>query len=90
MMFLKRIAGAAALTAALLGSSLIASPAQAGYIVKLQQLGTDVIATGIGILDLTGLSPIYEDKTNSIIWPTKGIIATGPAASPATFFLGIG
>ncbi|HST29323.1 MAG TPA: hypothetical protein VLK27_00620 [Chthoniobacterales bacterium] len=31
-------------------------PAQAGYIVTLQQLGPDVVATGSGPIDLTGLS----------------------------------
>ena len=31
-------------------------PAQAGYIVTLQQVGPDVVATGRGPIDLTGLS----------------------------------
>ena len=35
---------------------LIVSPgAQAGYIVTLQQVGADVVATGSGAIDLTGL-----------------------------------
>ena len=32
-------------------------PAQAGYIVTLQQNGTDVVASGSGPIDLTGLVP---------------------------------
>jgi hypothetical protein len=31
-------------------------PAQAGYIVTLQQVGPDVVATGSGAIDLRGLS----------------------------------
>ena len=31
-------------------------PAQAGYVVTLQQVGPDVVATGSGTIDLTGLS----------------------------------
>ena len=31
-------------------------PAQAGYIVTLQQVGPDVVATGSGAIDLTGLT----------------------------------
>jgi hypothetical protein len=39
-MFVKRMAGAAALGAALLlGSGLLASPAQAGYVVTLEEVG---------------------------------------------------
>ena len=31
-------------------------PAQAGYIVTLQQVGPDVVTTGSGAIDLRGLS----------------------------------
>ena len=31
-------------------------PAQAGYIVTLQQVGPNVVATGSGAIDLTGLT----------------------------------
>src|SRR5215831_17107812 len=40
-----------------LASLLSIRPAQAGgYIVKLQQVGPDVVATGSGAIDLTGLT----------------------------------
>jgi VPDSG-CTERM motif len=42
-----------AATAALL---ILSQPAQAGYIVTLQQVGSNVVATGSGALDLTGLT----------------------------------
>ena len=31
-------------------------PAQAGYVVTLQQVGPDVVATGSGAIDLRGLT----------------------------------
>src|SRR4051812_47094405 len=43
MTFLKQIAGAAALGAALL-TSFFSSPTQAGYVVTLQEVGSDVVA----------------------------------------------
>src|SRR4051812_10233019 len=79
MTFLKRIAGAAALGAALLtGSSLLASPAQAGYVVILEEVGNDVAATGGGIIDLTGLSFVGESFVGAGIIPVIGAIVTGP------------
>src|SRR3954447_21894027 len=51
MMFLKRIAGAALM----FGSGLLGSPAPAGYIVTLQEVGSDVVATGGGEIELNGL-----------------------------------
>jgi len=38
-----------------LGWLLTVRPAQAGYIVTLQQVGPDVVATGSGAIDVTGL-----------------------------------
>jgi PEP-CTERM motif len=51
------VAGATALgMAALIGYGLFARPAQAGYVVDLTQEGPNVIATGSGPIDLTGLT----------------------------------
>ena len=55
MTFVKRIAGAAAVGAAML-IGLSAPSAEAGYIVDLTQQGADVVATGSGAIDLTGLT----------------------------------
>src|SRR5690348_14814208 len=41
--------------AIVLGLPLTARPAKAGYTVTLQQVGPDVVATGSGAIDLTGL-----------------------------------
>jgi hypothetical protein len=80
MTFMKRIAGAAALGAALLlGSGLLSSPAQAGYVVILEEAGNDVIATGGGIINLSGLSFLANSSARSLVTPNSGQIFTGPA-----------
>jgi len=43
--------------AIVLGWLLTVRPAEAGYTVTLQQVGPDVVATGSGAIDLTGLGP---------------------------------
>src|SRR5213079_3008984 len=54
-------------------------PAQAGYTVTLQQVGPDVVATGSGAIDLTGLTFIHSGgRDQPGIAPAGGIIATGP------------
>jgi hypothetical protein len=81
MKFMKRIAGVAALGAAmLLGSGLLASPAQAGYVVTLQEVGNDVVATGSGPIDLTGLSSTFAISSSPGINPVVAFIATGMSA----------
>ena len=56
-------------------------PAKAGYTVTLQQVGPNVVATGSGVIDLTGLSiigkPIF---TMTDIEPANGGIFTGTGA----------
>jgi hypothetical protein len=39
-----------------LSASVLAGPAQAGYVVTLTQQGSDVVATGSGPIDVTGLT----------------------------------
>jgi hypothetical protein len=46
--------------------------AQAGYIVTLQQVGPDVVATGSGPLNLTGLSKSNSFTIGPEIIPTAG------------------
>ena len=79
MTFLKQIAGAAALGAALLlGSSLTTSPAQAGYVVTLEEVGSDVVAAGNGPIDLTGLTNRGFQSTSGIgMFPLRADLATG-------------
>jgi hypothetical protein len=80
MTFLKRIVGAGALgVTLLLGSGLILSPAQAAYIVVLEEVGNDVVATGSGTLDLGGLTFLATSAARGIITPNIGSIVPGPA-----------
>jgi len=90
MTFVNRIAGAAALGAGvLLGSGPISSPAQA-YILTLKEVGNDVVATGTGALDLTGLTFSGASTDQSQMIPDIGTIVTGPAdATPFTRYFGV-
>src|SRR4051794_12096698 len=100
MSFLKRIAGTAILGAALLGTGPFLAPAEAGYVVTLTEQGGNVVATGSGPIDLTGLTgPGTGFTTASIIIRNIGFIITGPGGDfdpylgitgPASFGTGSG
>jgi hypothetical protein len=78
MTSLQRIAGAAVVGAALLfGSGPFASQAQAGYVVTLQEVGSDVVATGSGPIDLTGLTLVGATAPFAQMLPAVGGIFTG-------------
>jgi hypothetical protein len=88
MKIVKRIAGTVAFGAALLlGSGLLALPTQAGYVVTLQEVGSDVLATGSGPIDLTGLSFLPLLGSSPFINPLVAGIATGMSA-PADGYQG--
>jgi hypothetical protein len=62
-------------------------PAQANsYVVTLEQVGSNVVATGSGAIDLTGLSffvgPILE---SSGMQPVSGIIVTGSTGTGSLY-----
>ena len=63
-------------------------PAQAGYTVTLQQVGPDVVATGSGAIDLTGLTfssfgfPESRDKS-SLPSPRFGVLLSRGRLLPA-------
>lgn len=59
----------------------VGQPAHAGYIVTLEQVGPNVVATGSGAIDLSGLSLIIRGVTVSMIVPVIGGILTGPTIS---------
>ena len=52
-------------------------PAQANYIVTLQQVGPNVVATGSGAFDLTGLPVKARGSSQPLIQPFLGNIVTG-------------
>jgi PEP-CTERM motif-containing protein len=74
---------------AALAVSGLAGPAEAGYVVTLTQQGTDVVATGSGSLDLTGLtflelnSPPPPGGEEARINASVGLVVLGPTSSTA-------
>jgi hypothetical protein len=88
MIFIKGIASLGA--AMLIGLSAL--PAQAGYVVDLTQVGSDVVASGSGAVDLTGLSLVPPTLNRSaFIHPGASLIFTGPVFpdfSPADSYTG--
>jgi hypothetical protein len=97
MAFMTRIPGAAALGAAMLiGAGLSAPPAQAGYIMMLEQAGGNVVATGSGTLDITDLTNTgtfasIADMAPSLAFidvgqnSTANIIGEGHITGPSNF-----
>src|SRR5437764_9073039 len=68
-------------------------PAQAGYTVTLQQVGPNVVATGSGTIDLTGLTFSRQSTRNPEIQPNccpyeqGALIFTGPTSSSVDFYV---
>jgi len=82
--FTKQIGGAALGAAMLLGAGLCAPPAQAGYIVDLTQVGGNVVATGIGTIDLAGLR--FNGSGSGIgMVPSRGETITGASVLYGTY-----
>ena len=66
---MKTALSAAAIGVAMLtGYGLSAQPAQAGYVVDLTQ-GVNVVASGTGAIDLTGLTPSSTGDLAISEWP---------------------
>jgi len=56
---------------------ILSQPAQAGYMVTLQQVGSNVVATGTGAFDLTGLTNGGATGNVPAILPAVAFIVTG-------------
>ena len=93
MPFGRQIAGAAALgMAMLIGGGLYVSPVvAAGYVVTLEQVGSNVVATGNGAIDLTGLSFQGNTTVFAGLNPSFADISTGPSLflQDTSSFLGL-
>jgi hypothetical protein len=92
MAFIKGIASLGA--AMLIGLSALS--ARAGYVVDLTQQGSDVVATGSGPIDLTGLTFFSTDNfSGPEITPNGGDdpinmdILTGPRGQPFDLYTGL-
>jgi protein with PEP-CTERM/exosortase system signal len=83
--FFPALLGAA--TASLL---FIGSPAHAGYIVTLEQVGLNVVAAGSGALDLTGLTFDGSGGGSAGMQPKfVAFILTGPTSSLISDYAGV-
>jgi hypothetical protein len=91
MRAMTKIGGAAAIGVAMLvGFGLSAPPAQAGYTVTLEQVGSDVVATGSGTIDLAGLSFVMSGGTAAQIEPDAAVEGAGPAINtPIDIYSGV-
>ncbi len=80
MRFTKRIASGWAIIAALLyGGGFHVQPAQAAFILTLQQEGSNVVATGTGTFDLADLdAPVVYAGASAGMSPMNGRIIVGP------------
>ena len=97
---LKKLIGSSSSRLALLLIALvfaclgIRQSAQAGYIVTLQQVGPNVVATGSGAINLTGLTFSQSSSLNPGLRPhILGVyggtfILTGPTSSSVNSYLG--
>jgi len=73
------------IAAVLLGIAATVSPARAAYILTYQQVGSNVVATGSGSLDLTDLTLLYDTGgTPAQVAPSNGYTYVG-----ATYSTGI-
>lgn len=64
---------------------LAVAPAEAGYVVDLTEQGSDVVATGGGVIDLTGLSFGGSVQLVGAIVPNKGRIWIGQSSFAAAW-----
>jgi hypothetical protein len=55
----------------------------------LNQVGPDVVATGSGALDLTGLTFFAAVGATAVVQPSTGTIQTGPTTSSVSIYRGI-
>lgn len=77
MQFAKLMTGG--LVRLLLASALLVPTVCAGHIVSFREVGNDVIASGSGPLDLTGLSRTVSTASVGHIDPDGATVVTGPA-----------
>ena len=76
-----RIARAAALgVATLIGAGLSSPPARAAYTVTYEQEGSNVVASGMGTIDLAALSIFENASAEASMAPFEGILDTGPTS----------
>ena len=87
----KQLAGGAALVAAVaIGFGLCAPPAQAAYTITIEQVGSDVVATGSGSINFDALAVYGDELDTSLIAASGGAIIVGPTTpTDDTYYSGV-
>ena len=87
----KRLAGGVALMAAMaIGFGFCASPAQAAYTITIEQVGSDVVATGSGSINFDALALYGDELGSSLLEASGGAIIIGPTSdTDDTFYSGV-
>ena len=62
----------------ILGLTVAAPPAEAAFLATLLQVGPDVVATGAGSLNITGLADVGAGPVGTGIGPSYPILVLGP------------
>jgi hypothetical protein len=84
---MKRLAFLAAVVL-LIGFGPFAPPARAGSTMTLLEQNGSVVASGSGKFDLTDLTNTFQTSVRANIFPSDGIIETGPAVERPIRLLG--
>jgi hypothetical protein len=77
-----------AMVASALLLASVAGTADAGEVITVSQVGSDVVATGSGSLDLTGLSFRFSGVDSPGVTPLDGVLALGPPITSADTYTG--
>lgn len=87
----KRLAGGVALMAAMaIGFGFCAPPAQAAYTITIEQVGSDVVATGSGSINFDALALYGDELGSSLLEASGGAIIIGPTSdTDDTFYSGV-
>src|SRR5271165_748245 len=81
------------LAAALAGIAVTATQAQAGFVAIIQQVGSNVVATGSGTLNTTALTNTANSSASAETWAAFDVFLLGggsyaffyPIAGPSSF-----
>jgi hypothetical protein len=73
----KRIVRAALVAMTALGVGLAVATAHAAYVVTLEEVGSDVIASGSGTIDTTDLDLFSTGFSNANLDPSTAVVQTG-------------
>lgn len=76
-----------AITAAI-GLAAMCAPAQAAYVIDIREVGSDLVVTGEGSFDLTGLTFAGAGVGLAELGPALAVVSVGPSGHPAVDIYG--